>query len=39
MEADDFDWDDYSEELNRTAMEYMDDLVYGFFEKGVLNDD
>ena len=39
MEDDDFDWDDHSEELNRTASEYMDDLVYGFFERGVLNDD
>jgi len=31
---DNFDWDEYSDELGQTAMEYADDVVYAFFENG-----
>ena len=31
---DNFDWDEYSDELGQTAMEYADDIVYAFFENG-----
>ena len=34
MKEDDFDWDEYSEKLDKCAYEYADDLVYAFFEDG-----
>ena len=34
LAKDNFDWDEYSDELGQTAMEYADDVVYAFFENG-----
>ena len=34
LAKDEFDWDEYSDELGQTAMEYADDVVYAFFENG-----
>jgi len=39
MKEDDFDWDEYSEKLDKCAYEYADDLVYAFFEDGEWNYD